>query len=160
MSERKVWLLPTGTFIRDFLLAYKEAYAYEVWKALKKERRERELIAPTYRSFWNTWSILRKLELIRLVRVEQPLPKAKWYRRYFTIVPGMEDHPAWYHPQVALYPLTQLGQKDYTKLKELAEKEKLRVGTYYIRHYPERIEALARDLKISRGEVERRIRGR
>jgi len=84
----------------------------------------------------------------------------KWYRRYFTIVPGMEDHPAWYHPQVAMYPLTQLGRRDYAKLKKLAEKERLKVGTYYIRHYPERIEAVAKDLKISKGEVERRIRGR
>lgn len=156
----KVWLHPTGIFVRDFLLSYKEAYCYEVWKALKRAREEKGLIAPTHRSFWNTWSILRKLELIRLVRVERPLPQAKWYRRYFQIVPGMEDDPAWIHPQVAMYPLTQLGSRDYAKLKRYAEKEGLRVDTYYIRHYPERIEALAKDLKISKAEVERRIRGR
>jgi len=153
-------LHPTGIFIRDFLLAYREAYCYEVWKALKGAREEKGLIAPTYRSFWNTWSILRKLELIRLVRVERPLPQAKWYRRYFEIAPGMEDDPSWIRPQVAMYPLTQLGRRDYAKLKSSAEKEKLKVGTYYIRHYPERIEALAKDLKISKGEVERRIRRR
>lgn len=156
--SRRAWEIPTGTFIRDFLLAYREGYAYEVWKELKRERKESGIIAPTYRAFWNVWLILKKLGLIRLVRVERGF--GRWYRRYFTIVPGMEDHPAWHHPQVALYPLTQLGAKDYARLKREAEKARMKVGTYYIRTRPDRVESLARELRVSRREIERRIRPR
>ncbi|MFQ6077029.1 MAG: hypothetical protein ACE5Z5_13025, partial [Candidatus Bathyarchaeia archaeon] len=69
--SRRAWEIPTGIFIRDWLLAYREGYAYEIWKALKKERKEMGIIAPTYRAFWNVWRILKKLGLIRLVRVER-----------------------------------------------------------------------------------------
>jgi len=154
--SKRAWEIPTGTFIRDLLLAYKEAYAYEIWKALRDEREKAGIIAPTYHSFRNYMRILRRLGLIRLVRVERAI--RGWPRRYFAIVPGMEDHPAWYHPQVAFYPLTQLGAKDYARLKREAEEARVKVGTYYIRTRPDRVESLAKELGVSRGEIERRIR--
>jgi hypothetical protein len=59
--SRRVWEIPTGLFIRDFLIVNREGYAYEIWKALCRERKERGIIAPTYRSFWNVWLSFRSL---------------------------------------------------------------------------------------------------
>jgi uncharacterized protein (DUF3820 family) len=90
--------------------------------------------------------------LIRLVRVERGF--GKWARRYFEIVHGTEEYPAWFHPQVALYPLTQIGRKDYRKLKEEAEAARVKPSTYYIRTRPSRVESLARELRVPRREIE------
>lgn len=152
--RRTPWLIPTGLFIRDFLLAYKEAYAYEVWKALREEREKAGIIAPEYRSFWNTWRILEKLKLIRLVRVERGL--GRFYRRYHSITPGFEYHPAWYHPQIAYNPLTWLGKRKYRKVKEEALKRRVRVGTAFTRTHHEKVTELAEELRVTEAEIRRR----
>jgi len=159
MAVRRAWLVPTGAFIREFLLTRKEGYAYEIWKALKEERRRWGLVRPSYRAFWNYFLILQKLGLIRVVRVERGLPKARWWRKYYEITPDMREHPAWFAPQKALYPLTGLGPK-YKRIREEAEARRIRVGTFFIRQYPDRVEEIAKRFRISKAEAERRIRPR
>jgi DNA-binding PadR family transcriptional regulator len=159
MAKRMPWLIPTGLFIRDFLMAYKEAYAYEVWRALRETRKSAGLTWPEYRSFWNQWRILEKLGLIRLVRVERGL--GRYYRRYYSITPGFEDHPAWRHPQIAYNPITWLGRRKYRRVREIAERERVRIGTAFVRTHPEKVRELAEELRVTEAEIRRRAtRGR
>jgi len=157
--SRAPWIYPTGRFIRDWLLEHKEGYAYEIWRDLKEKRKEMGLHYPTYRSFWNYIRILRELGLIRVVRVERPLPQARWHRRYLSIVPGREDDPAWDAPQKAYNPLTGLGRK-YKRLKEEAAKMGVPPGEALIRKHPEKVRETAKRFGITEGEVRRRLRKR
>ncbi|MEM2613237.1 MAG: hypothetical protein QXO15_03300 [Nitrososphaerota archaeon] len=108
------WIYPTGLFIRDYLLEHKRAYPQEIWRALKKVRSEFGLHTCSYENFWRNYIyVLRKLGLIRPVGVIRP-SHPKWFPRVlYEIVPGMEDHEAWAHPQIALDP--RRGRPDFRK---------------------------------------------
>ena len=111
------WAVPTGPFIRDYLLEHGKGYAQEIWRALKEARLARDLGVCTYQSFrTNYMYVLRQLGLIE--KVEQESVRPEWYRRvYYRIVPGMEDAPEWKHPQSALDPRRGLGKKRYKRVK-------------------------------------------
>lgn len=108
----------TGLAIREFLLAVGEGYPYWFYRCFKK-------VKPTtsYQSVARYFYILRKLGLIEFVR-EEP-SNSRFPRKYFRIVPGREDDPAWLHPQEELYPETRIGGKRYRKYKEMIGGETL-----------------------------------
>lgn len=98
----------TGLYIREFLLTVGEAYPYWVYKCFKKIKP-----STSYQSIARYFWILRKIGVIEETRTEKSM--SRFDRKYFRIVPGMEDHPAWLHPQQYLYPETRLGAKRYHK---------------------------------------------
>jgi len=111
--------VPTGVFIRDYLLEHKEAYCQEIWRALKKERQKFGLKVCTYHSFYNNYiRILKKLGLITEVRRETGTRPELKQRVYYKITPGRENDPRWVAPQAALHPETRLGKKRYKKKKK------------------------------------------
>jgi len=103
---KRGWILPTGIFIRDYLLEHKEAYVQEIWRALKEARKKANIHYGSYQSFRvNYIYVLKKLGLIRPVRKEKA-ENPKWFdRTYYEIVPGREMDPRWAHPQTALNPI-------------------------------------------------------
>jgi len=124
--------VPTGLFIRDYLLKHGEGYAQEIWRALKKERAKLGLSVSSYNTFYNNYiRILRKLGLITEVRRE---PSSRPYlkqRVYFKITPGCENDPRWRAPQAALHPTTRLGKHRYKKLRRYAEAKSISVREAY-----------------------------
>jgi hypothetical protein len=108
MAERvkRGWLLPTGVFIRDYLLKYKTAYPQQIWRALREERKKYGIYYGSYQSFRvNYIYVLKKLGLIRPVRREKA-ENPKWFDRiYYEITPGREMDPRWAHPQTAFNPM-------------------------------------------------------
>lgn len=103
---KRGWLLPTGLFIRDYLLRHRSAYPQEIWRALKKERAKANIYCGSYQSFRvNYIYVLKKLGLIRPVRKEKA-GNPKWFDRiYYEITPGKEMDPRWAHPQTAFNPI-------------------------------------------------------
>jgi len=92
------WVKPTALFIHDYLLENGEAYAFEIWKALRDYRRSLGIKVCTYDNFRRNYIyILKKLGLIRKVR-EEP-GKRGFNRVYYEIVPGKEDAVEWVNPQ-------------------------------------------------------------
>lgn len=118
-------VLPTGLFIREYLLKHREAYPQEIWRELKKAREEifgvkgRKLYVGSYDSFRRNYIyVLKQLGLIEEVREEKPR-NPKWYRRKIVrITPGREDDLAWINPQKEF----KLKRYGYYKYKE--EKKK------------------------------------
>lgn len=103
--------VPTGLFIRDYLLAHGEAYAQEIWRALKEKRREMGLKVCSYNTFWvNYIRNLKALGLITEVRRGKAPPGLK-RKVYFMITPGREDDPAWLNPQDARYKVKELRKR-------------------------------------------------
>lgn len=111
MGWRSEETIPTGRFIRDFLLEHGEGYPYGIWKALREERKKAgDLKICTYQSFViNYISNLKKLRLIEEVRREE---SGGWWQKgkgilkdriYYRVVPGMEDKDdIWKAPQKAI----------------------------------------------------------
>lgn len=66
---------------------------------------------------------------------------------------------AWNAPQKAMYPTTGLGRK-YRRLREEAEAKRVRVGTMFIKKYPEKVEETSRMFTIPKAEILRRLRKR
>jgi hypothetical protein len=122
-ESKRGWLLPTGIFIRDYLLKHKQGYVQEIWRSLKAERDERGIVCGSYPSFRaNYIYVLKKLGLIRPVKRERVHPKM-FPRTYYSIVPGREDDPAWRHPQIALDP--RRGGPPYRRTYAKARKVRL-----------------------------------
>jgi len=111
------WTNPTGLFIRDYLLEHGEAYAQEIWRALKKARATAGLHCCSYSSFRTNYIyVLKKLGLIEAVRTERA--RKGWYRRvYYRIVQGRENDPRWIAPQKAFDPRRGLGKRRYRRIK-------------------------------------------
>lgn len=108
------WTYPTGLFIREYLLKHGRAYPQEIWRALKRARSELGLHTCSYENFWRNYIyVLKKLGLIRPVRSIGSLNPAWFSRVLYEIVPGMENHEAWAHPQIALDP--RRGRSDFRK---------------------------------------------
>jgi hypothetical protein len=127
MVERvkRGWMLPTGIFIRDYLMEHKQAYVQEIWRALKEERGEMKIMVGSYQSFRvNYIYVLKKLGLIRPVKRERVPRQPSWFARvYYSITPGREEDPAWRHPQIALDP--RRGGPTYRRKYAKARKKKL-----------------------------------
>ena len=112
------WTIPTGVFIRDFMMKKGETYPFEVYRELKRARllvsarlgRTEPPKLPSPISFYRYWWAIEKLGLVeRTGRVEESprrgtdttLPSKLW-RVYYRIRPGMESDPRWSNPQGAI----------------------------------------------------------
>jgi hypothetical protein len=101
---RSPFIYPTSLFIRDYLLEHKEAYAQQIWRALREQRKKLNIYYGSYNSFWvNYFRNLIALGLIEEVRRETSARGLK-KRKYFRIKPGYEDDPRWINIQKARYP--------------------------------------------------------
>lgn len=68
LASRKI---NTGEFIREYLAEHNEAYPYEIWKALKEEKKALGLAYGSYVSFISNYILpLKKAGFIEAVRVE------------------------------------------------------------------------------------------
>jgi hypothetical protein len=125
MAEKvkRGWLLPTGLFIRNYLLRHKTAYSQEIWRALKEERAKANIYCGSYQSFrMNYIYVLKRLGLIRPVRKEKA-KHPKWFDRvYYEITPGKEMDPRWAHPQIAFNPIR--GGSPYRRGYERAARKR------------------------------------
>lgn len=110
------WAVPTGLFIREYLLEHGMAFGQEIWRALKEARLARGLGVCTYDSFRRNYIyVLKKLGLIEPVK--EQVVRGEWFpRRYYRIVPGKERlTKEWKAPQKAFDPRRGLGKKRYKK---------------------------------------------
>ncbi len=96
------WGLPTGLFIRDYLMTHRHAYVEEMWRGLKNERKLHGNRWPSYRSFRNYVYVLRKLGLIEF-EGERKSKGTAYPRRYYRINPNAANDPRWASPQRALF---------------------------------------------------------
>ncbi|MEM2618626.1 MAG: hypothetical protein QW356_03965 [Candidatus Hadarchaeales archaeon] len=100
------WAVPTGLFVRDYLVEHGEASPYEMWRALKKARSELGLMVGSYESFRiNYIRVLKKLKLIEPVRKEPAYTRygrRVWDKTIYRLAPRAEKSPYWVAPQKAL----------------------------------------------------------
>lgn len=107
----------TGLWIRSYLMRVGRDYVYNIWRNLVKQLEEYGYKYPSYQSFRKYMRVLRKLNLIRQVRVEE-----RGYgfpRVYYELVPENVDRiDLWINPQKALYgEKVALGKRRYRRLK-------------------------------------------
>lgn len=90
-------VLIMGLAARQMLMEKGMVTPYDFYICYKRMRpRFKPLDA--YRLFW----IMKKLGLVMVVAKERG-EKPGFLRSIYTIVPGMEDHPAWVNPPRAYY---------------------------------------------------------
>ena len=101
----KGWGAPgTATMIRDFLRISREEYPENMYRRIKESLEHQGYSSPTYKSIQNLFYVLRRLELIPFRRDEAiPHRPHLKMRRYYDLVPGREDDPAWRNPFHALW---------------------------------------------------------
>jgi len=127
-GKRKVgwkqpFVLPTGLFIRDYLLEHGEGYAQQIWRALKKGREDLGLHVGSYYSFWNNYfRNLRAMGMIVEVRKEPASKPGVKERIYYKITPGLENDPRWENIQDARWKIKE-------KIKEWEKKRRRKKGT-------------------------------
>ncbi|GAJ00280.1 unnamed protein product [marine sediment metagenome] len=112
VKERRPWRIPTGQFIRVFLLAKEEAHPSEIHKALHLEydklnqgrRRGERLRPPTFHSFLNYLHQMRLFGLVEPSGREEPIEtsEAPWLSegvvRYYRLTDkgrAEPPHAAW-----------------------------------------------------------------
>lgn len=98
------FVVSTGVWIRDHLLEVGEDYPLRMYKLLKREKKLRGVKCGSYQSFRQYVWWLRRLELIEFVRSEPSENPVLEGRRYYRVVEGKEDDPAWRNPRRSLYP--------------------------------------------------------
>lgn len=98
------FIVSTGLFIRDHLLDVGEDYSQAIYRKLKKEKTKRGVKVGSYSSFRQYMWWLAQLKLIEFARSESSQNPILQDRRYYRIVPGAEDSPAWQNPRRYLYP--------------------------------------------------------
>lgn len=133
------WLpFGVGPFIRDFLRKHREGYPYGVYQALREVKNK-----TSYSSVRRYFYILEKLNLIEFAR-EAPSKRPKLApRRYYKLVLGREDHPAWVHVQVVAHPGTRFGGARHAEKLEEARRLHISLDDLALREDPQ----LARERK-------------
>lgn len=88
--------IQTGRFIRDFLSKHGEAYAYQVWRALKEKRASMGLRVGSPIVVYRYFKMLKEMGMVEETgRVEEtskksPIAKRKYYR-----IIGDMNSPIW-----------------------------------------------------------------
>jgi len=116
-------------FIREYLLINDEATPYEIYKALKEERKKHNEKFPQPPMIYNYFRILKKLGLIEVSRVETTFIGSKsrtklpsnFNKKYYRLV--KYDDRRWVDPQRALYPPKRGKKGAKKKLKPRESKE-------------------------------------
>jgi len=109
--------MQTGEAIREYLLTVKEGYAYGFYRIYKVFKP-----STSYDSIRRYFYILKEIGLIEPVRFVKG--KGQWRRHYFSAVMVRIEDPAWFHPQVELYPITRHGKRGYKELRDKGLKPK------------------------------------
>jgi len=90
----------------------------------------------SYSSVRRYFYILEKLGLIEFVR-EEPSKRPKLApRRYYKLIIGREDHPAWAHVQVVTHPGTRFGGARYAGKLEEARRLRMSLDDLALREDP------------------------
>ena len=97
-------LIGTGVWIRDHLLEVGEDYLAGMYREFKRDKKAREVKCGSYQTFRQHIWWLRKLGLIEFVRSEPSENPVLEGRRYYRVVAGRENDPAWRNPRRSLYP--------------------------------------------------------
>lgn len=101
------FLISTGMWIREHLLAVEEDYPFHMWTLLRKMKVAADVEAGTYQNFRNYIFWLTKLNLIRFTREEPSANPFLKPRRYYTYVPeNIDKIDLWRNPRRHLYPET------------------------------------------------------
>ena len=104
---------PIAALLRELFINKKELNATDARKILKAQGRR-----TSYPAIGRLFYDLRQLGLIEFVR-EEP-GKTPIDKRYYHIIPGMENDPRWQaNPHHLLYPSSAIGGLDY----EIGESE-------------------------------------
>ena len=101
----------TGLAIREYLLSVGEGSPYDFYKCFKRVKPD-----TSYKNIAYYFYLLKRAGLITPVRKE-PSSRGGFDRTVYRIVPGMENHPGWLHPQQIFYPDTKWGRKRYWRVK-------------------------------------------
>jgi len=102
--------MATGEAIREYLLTVKRGNPYGFYKLFRQVKG-----VTSYHAVRNYFWILKEILLIRPVGTE---PSKRGFKKHmYEIVPGKEEDPAWWHPQMELYPDTKLGRRGYAKME-------------------------------------------
>ncbi len=92
--------LGTGQFIRDYLLREGEAYAHEIYRALKDEKEFRGLTMGSTTNFYRYFYILRNLGAVQKTGRTEPSSRSGFDRVYYKITAGFESRDEiWDNPQ-------------------------------------------------------------
>lgn len=92
--------LGTGQFIRDYLLREGEAYAHEIYRALKDEKEFKGLTMGSASSFYRYFYILRKLGALQKTGRIEPSSRSGFDRVYYKMTAGFDDRDKiWNNPQ-------------------------------------------------------------
>ena len=86
-----------GMAIRQMLMERGVVSPYEFYQCYSRIK-PRFKPKDAYRFFW----VLKKLGLVMVVAKERG-SRPGFLRSMYTIVPGMEDHPAWVNPMATYY---------------------------------------------------------
>jgi len=113
------WVHPTSLFVRDYLLEKGEAYPYEIYKALVEKRRQLELHVCSPQSFYEQFSVMRRLGLVEKTgKIVKSFRAEKFWRTFYRITPGMEERlDLWRYPRRALYEKLLTSHVDFSKSK-------------------------------------------
>jgi len=102
--------MATGEAIKEYLQTVKRGNPYGFYKSFRQFKE-----TTSYAAIRKYFYILREIGLIHPVGTE---PSKQGFKKHmYEIAPGKEDDPAWWHPQMELYPGTALGKQGYAKLE-------------------------------------------
>lgn len=99
----------TGPAIKEYLLTVGRGNSYAFFKLFRQVKKTTSYDS-VRRYFW----MLRKIGLIRPAGTEARAHG--WRKHMYTVTPGKEEDPAWWHCQGELYNATRVG-RSYSKLK-------------------------------------------
>ena len=97
--RRFVHAVNRGLFVRDHLLSKGEDYLENIYREYCREVQRHGYECGTYESFRKFFYFLKALGLVEVVRREPVGDRDIYWRTYYRVKPGMEDHPAWRNPQ-------------------------------------------------------------
>jgi len=94
--------------IRDLLLtAPRPLCVKEIYEIVRDSCLVKGYKPPSYQSTLRMMWLLRKIGLVKVVREEPARQRKirKFWKKYYAVTPGMEDHPAWINPnKYVFYP--------------------------------------------------------
>jgi len=103
--------LNTGEAIREWLRIVEEGNPYGFYKLFRQVKP-----STSYDSIRRYFWLLKEIGLIESVRFEKA--KTGFRKHFYKMVEKRVEDPAWWHPQIALYPDTALGSSGYRALAE------------------------------------------
>ena len=122
---------PKGRFIKGYLIEKGQAYVKEVWEAwadfcARAEKIDVHFKKGDYANMRVFFWLLKRLDLIRLVRRVPSVRKGYFERNVYAVNPRKVDDPAWFRPLQVLYPNTDWTKMPSAKKHEVRRRTKAR----------------------------------